>query len=434
MRARLLIAAIAALVALTIATRPAAFAHGEGRRADRTQRDARGTLGTRPTALGSAGPVSGWRREIDRLVGDRAMSVTIGNDSTFWYRHLAWVKRIPASNEKLLLSMALLDAVEPTHAIATRAMAVAQPSGGLIEGDLWLVGHGDPEVGPASLQPLAAQIAAAGITRITGSVVGDEGPFRRDWWARGWKDYFQADEVPFPTALTFNGNVGPRGGHIDDPERRAAAWFTKALRRLGVEVTGNPKMDTPTTSLVRIASVSSAPIIDIVRRMDVDSLNFDAEVLGKFLGARRSGVGSIASGARAIDAYTEANGAPELEHHDGSGLSYANRVTTQGIVRLLWTADLAPWGLDLREALPTTGQGTLEGRLRHLRVRAKTGTLNAISALSGWVWNDAIDDWIEFSIVSFGLYKSTAIDVEDAIVRIASHEATAAGVAEQQAH
>jgi D-alanyl-D-alanine carboxypeptidase len=371
---------------------------------------------------------SAWRHEIDRLVSDRAMSVTVGNDGTFWYRHLAWVKRIPASNEKLLLSMALLDAVAPTHAIATRAMAAALPTGGVLDGDLWLVGHGDPEVTPENLQPLAEQVAASGISRITGSVVGDEGPFRRDWWARGWRDYFQADEVPFPTALTFKGNVGPRGGHIDDPERRAAAWFTKALRRLGVDVVGEPRMDSSPSDLVRIASVTSAPLIDIVRRMDVDSLNFDAEVLGKFLGARRSGLGSIASGARAIDAYTEANGAPELEHHDGSGLSYANRVTTQGIVRLLWAADLAPWGQDLREALPTTGQGTLEGRLRHLRVRAKTGTLNAISALSGWVWNDAIDDWIEFSIVSVGLYKSTAIDIEDAIVRIASREATAAGL------
>jgi D-alanyl-D-alanine carboxypeptidase/D-alanyl-D-alanine-endopeptidase (penicillin-binding protein 4) len=380
----------------------------------------------RPAADRTGARASAWRHDIDQLVGDRAMSVAIGDDGAFWYRHLAWVKRIPASNEKLLLSMALLDAVAPTHLIATRAMAAAEPQGGVLEGDLWLVGHGDPEVTPTSLQPLAEQVAAAGITRVTGSVIGDEGPFRRDWWAKGWRDYFQADEVPFPTALTFNGNVGPRGGHIDDPERRAASWFTKALGRLGVEVVGKPKMDSPTTSLVRIASVSSASIIDIVRRMDVDSLNFDAEVLGKFLGARRSGVGSIASGARAIDAYTEANGAPELEHHDGSGLSYANRVTTQGVVRLLWASDLAPWGPDLREALPTTGQGTLEGRLRHLRVRAKTGTLNAISALSGWVWNDGIGDWIEFSIVSLGLYKSTAIDLEDAIVRIASREAAAA--------
>jgi D-alanyl-D-alanine carboxypeptidase/D-alanyl-D-alanine-endopeptidase (penicillin-binding protein 4) len=157
--------------------------------------------------------------------------------------------------------------------------------------------------------------------------------------------------------------------------------------------------------------------------MNRDSLNFDAEVLGKFLGSQVNGVGSIESGAAAVDAFTAANGAPAFEHHDGSGLSYANRVTTQGVVKLLWAADARDWASKLRFSLPTTGQGTLEGRLFHVRVRAKTGTLSEISALSGWVWNRAIGDWIEFSIVSLGLYKSTAIDIEDAIARIAMREA-----------
>ena len=76
------------------------------------------------------------------------MSVTIGDDGAFWYRHLAWVERAPASNEKLLLSMALLATVGPDRVIQTRAMAHAAPVDGVIDGDLWLVGHGDPELGP----------------------------------------------------------------------------------------------------------------------------------------------------------------------------------------------------------------------------------------------------------------------------------------------
>jgi serine-type D-Ala-D-Ala carboxypeptidase/endopeptidase (penicillin-binding protein 4) len=364
-----------------------------------------------------------WRSRIDALIGGRGMSVTIGNDGTFWYRHLATVPRIPASNEKLLLSMALLDRIAPGHRIATRAMAVAPPVDGVLAGDLWLVGNGDPEIDRVRLTQLAEAVAATGITRVEGSVRADTGPFERDWWAVGWKDYFQADEVPFPTALTFQGNVGPGGGHIDDPERRAAAWFTKELRRLGVQVAGKPSMDAAPDGLVKVATIRSDALIRILGRMNRDSLNFDAEVLGKFLGAEANGVGSIESGASAIDAFTAANGAPSFEHHDGSGLSYANRVTTQGIVKLLWATDARDWASKLRFALPTTGQGTLEGRLFHVRVRAKTGTLNEISALSGWVWNRSLGDWIEFSIVSFGLYKSTAIDIEDAIAGIAMREA-----------
>jgi D-alanyl-D-alanine carboxypeptidase/D-alanyl-D-alanine-endopeptidase (penicillin-binding protein 4) len=364
-----------------------------------------------------------WRARIDALIGGRSMSVAIGNDGTFWYRRLATVPRIPASNEKLLLSMALLDRLPAGRRIATRAMAVEEPVDGVLAGDLWLAGNGDPEIDRDRLSALAQAVVDAGILRVDGSVVADTGPFERDWWAVGWRDYFQADEVPFPTALTFEGNVGPGGGHIDDPERRAAAWLTRELRGLGVPVAGKPRMEAAPDALRKIAMIRSDPLIRILGRMNEDSLNFDAEVLAKFLGAQASGVGSIETGAAAIDAFTAANGAPGFEHHDGSGLSYANRVTTQGIVKLLWAVGTRAWAPKLRFALPTTGQGTLEGRLFHVRVRAKTGTLSEISALSGWVWNRTVADWIEFSIVSFGLDKSTAIDLEDAIAAIAMRDA-----------
>ncbi len=351
------------------------------------------------------------------------MSVSIGEDGAFWYRHLGWVKRAPASNEKLLLSMALLAAMGPDRVITLKAMARATPVDGVVDGDLWLVGHGDPEVTRATLDGLAGAGATAGVTRITGSVIGDTGPFKRDWWAQGWKDDFPADEVAFPTALTFRGNVGPDGRHIDDPELRASAYLTKSLRRHGITVKEGPVAAAPTHPLVKIATVGSANIADILRRMDVDSINFDAEVLGKLLGAETSGDASIAGAASAIDAFTAKNGAPGFEHHDASGLSYADRVTTQGIVRLLWVADQQPWAPDLRFALPTGGQGTLEGRLGHLRVRAKTGTLTAISALSGWVWSHKAGGWVEFSILSDGLSKDEAVRIEDAIVRLVSERA-----------
>jgi serine-type D-Ala-D-Ala carboxypeptidase/endopeptidase (penicillin-binding protein 4) len=373
----------------------------------------------------ASGPAdqAAWERRIDALIGERRMSVTIGDDGAFWYRHLAWVMRAPASNEKLLLSMALLAAVGPDRVIQTRAMAEAAPVDGVIDGDLWLVGHGDPELTPDALDGLAQQIGAAGVTRIEGSVTGDMGPFERDWWAPGWKDDFPAVEVAIPTALTFRGNVGPEGRHIDDPELRAAEYLTKALRRHGIHVGGPAAVATADGSRVKIAATGSAPIVDILRRMDVDSINFDAEVLGKVLGAEVSGTGSIAAGAAAIDAFTAANGAPRFQHRDASGLSYADRVTTQGMVRLLWAAGREPWAADLRSALPIGGQGTLEGRLGHTRVRAKTGTLTAVSALSGWVWSKNAKDWVEFSILSDGLTKDDAVRIEDAIVQLVNQRA-----------
>jgi D-alanyl-D-alanine carboxypeptidase/D-alanyl-D-alanine-endopeptidase (penicillin-binding protein 4) len=261
------------------------------------------------------------------------------------------------------------------------------------------------------------------VTRIEGSVIGDTGPFERDWWAPGWKDDFPAVEVAIPTALTFRGNVGPEGRHIDDPELRAAEYLSKALRRRGIRVVGPAGVGAPDGSRVRIAAIDSAPIVDILHRMNVDSVNFDAEVLGKILGAQVVGTGSIAAAAAAIDAFTAAHGASRFEHSDASGLSYANRVTTQGMVRLLWAADRETWATDLRFALPIGGQGTLEGRLGHTRIRAKTGTLTDVSALSGWVWSRTAKDWIEFSILSDGLSKVEAVRIEDAIVGLVSARA-----------
>jgi D-alanyl-D-alanine carboxypeptidase len=377
----------------------------------------------RPASAGAQEPV--WQQRIDGFLGERHMSVSVGEDGVFWYRHLGWVKRAPASNEKLLLSMALLATLGPDRVLTTRAMARAMPVDGVVNGDLWLVGHGDPETTRQTLDGLARAIATAGITRIAGSVIGDTGPFKRDWWAEGWKQDFPADEVAFPTALTFRGNIGPDGRHIDDPELRASSYLTKSLRRHGITVHGRPATATPKHPLVKIAAIESANMVDILRRMDVDSINFDAEVLGKLLGAEASGDASIAGAASAIDAFTAANGAPGFEHLDASGLSYADRATTQGIVRLLWAADRQPWAPELRSALPTGGQGTLEGRLGHLRVRAKTGTLTGISALSGWVWSHKTDGWVEFSILSEALTKEEAVRIEDAIVRLVSHRATA---------
>jgi D-alanyl-D-alanine carboxypeptidase len=77
----------------------------------------------------------------------------------------------------------------------------------------------------------------------------------------------------------------------------------------------------------------------------------------------------------------------------------------------------------LREALAHAGQGTLVDRLKGVRVRAKTGTLDRISALSGWVWLEKEGVWGTFSILSRGISKTRAIRVEDKIVGIVSRDA-----------
>jgi hypothetical protein len=297
----------------------------------------------------------GWIRRIDRLTAGRPVSVCVGSAGIYLYRHKAGVRRTPASNEKLLLSMAILDRLGPNFRIATQAASGRRP-GRSISGRLWILGAGDPETDRSAMRDLARRVRAAGVRRIRGRVFGSTGTFAHDWWARGWKRSFPSEEVALPTALTFEHNEA-RGHHIRDPERRAAASLTKQLRALGVRVGGKPGAGKAPRGLARFAEVRSRPLEGLLRRVNVKSKNFAAEVLGKRLGLERSGPrGTIRKGAAAIEAWARSHGV-RVEAHDSSGLSYANRVTASGIVRLLWVADGALWTDELRRSLPRGGRG-----------------------------------------------------------------------------
>jgi D-alanyl-D-alanine carboxypeptidase len=368
-----------------------------------------------------------WIRHIGRIIDGHPMSVVVGDSGSVWYRHGAAVARPPASNEKLLLSMALLHRFGPSHTFAVRAMGAGGiDAGGTLTGNLYLRGQGDPEVAGTRLDRLAKQLWKAGLRRIAGHVVGVTRPFHRDWFAPGWKSYFPADYVALPTALTFRGNVSSSGKHIHDPERRAAGYLSHALRDRGVEVGSSATAGPGASGLGEIASVPSKPLATILNHMDHRSLNFSAEVLGKALAYAGGEAGTIANGAAAICAYEAAHHV-SATCHDGSGLSYANRQTAIGIVHLLWNAGRQPWIGALRMALPAAGDGTLRHRLHGVRLRAKTGTLDNVSALSGWVWNDATRGWIEFSMLTSGMQEYAAKDLEDKIMPVLANRARPPG-------
>jgi D-alanyl-D-alanine carboxypeptidase/D-alanyl-D-alanine-endopeptidase (penicillin-binding protein 4) len=294
---------------------------------------------------------------------------------------------------------------------------------GVVAGDLWILGQGDPALGASRMERLADAIQAAGVLQIEGSVKGSTGYFKRDWRAPGWKRYFPREHIPLPTALTFEGNTAG-GVHIRDPELRAAIALSKALKERGIRVRGKAGSGKAPHGLLPVAQIESRPLADLLEYTNRYSSNFYAEVLGKRLGAEHAGVpGSIAKGATAISSWSAEQGVA-LTARDSSGLSYANRVSPQGLVKLLGAAELQTWGEAMREALPRPGQGTLEGRMKHLQVHAKTGTLTSVSSLSGWVFLRRAGVWAEFSILSRGVPKDHAVRVEDAIVRILARSAT----------
>ncbi len=371
-------------------------------------------------ATGAAGietDRASWTIRIERLIGGLPVSISVAERGRILYSHAGNTPRPPASDEKLLLSMALLDRFGPRYRIPTTVEG-RLPANGLIGGNLWLVGQGDPELNDMALERLARRLRARGVRAVRGSVIGVTNTFTRERWAPGWHP-IALEFVALPTALTYDANRTPTG-FVFDPERRAAAALSVDLRTLGVRVRGRARAGPePVLTQPTLARIASARLLDILRRQNRDSLNFDAEVLAKMLGGVVFGPpGSIGKGARAIERYARSHGV-RVTAHDGSGLSHTNRVSTNALVRLLSAASRQRWGSLLRSTLPSWGEGTLAGRLISVNVRAKTGTLlQRVSALSGWIWLQRRHQRAEFAILSHGLPKPKAVALEDGIVSI----------------
>ena len=86
-----------------------------------------------------------WKERIDRAIGGRPVGVAIREQGRVLYNRSATTSRIPASNEKLLMSMALMDRVGPRFRIETLT-AAQRLDEGVVRGDLWLLGQGDPTI------------------------------------------------------------------------------------------------------------------------------------------------------------------------------------------------------------------------------------------------------------------------------------------------
>ncbi len=300
------------------------------------------------------------------------------------YAHNAGASLVPASNEKLALTYAALVALGPTYRMRTEVLGEGRLEGATWRGSLILRGYGDPTLDRAGLAALARDLRAAGIHRVTGNLVADESFFDALRSGPGWKPQFVPDESHPISALTTS-----EGGRAIDTAR----LFRVALARAGIRVGGS-------TKAVRaggwpLAVRYSPPLAEILRRMDVESDNFTAELVLKQLGAVVARRGTTASGAAVVRAILAEHSVPltGVRIADGSGLSALDRLTPAAIVTILRRAwddpDIRP---ALVGALPVSGRdGTLARRMTRPpargNVRAKTGTLDNASALSGYVRN-----------------------------------------------
>ena len=297
----------------------------------------------------------------------------------------------PASNEKLPVTFAALRTLGPAYRFPTEVLGRGQLVGRTWQGDLYLKGYGDPSLTSGGLARLAAALERQGIRHVSGRVLGDESWFDSRRTAPGWKAAFFVNECSPLSALVVD-----RGVYDDHialrPAVAAAGRFRQVLRRHGI-TTGMVSVGTAPDTAVPLARIASAPLQQIVTFMDRESDNFSAEMLLKQLGAMQGTGGTSAAGAAVVSDALRQAAIPltGVRIADGSGLSLDDRITVRTLGALLLAAWNDPsmrsvlWG-----ALPVAGiSGTLRHRLRTApargAVRAKTGTTNEASALSGYV-------------------------------------------------
>ncbi len=343
--------------------------------------------------------------------------------------------RIPASNMKLLTAAAALRAIGPEHRFSTRVLS------GPVPGQVVLTGGGDvllgagqsaPDqvMGHAGLASLAAATVAAlqerGITGELKVLVDDSlfsGPALNPAWALG--DVEAGEMAPlYPLALNsarFDPAVatGPRP---QDSAITAAEAFAAQLEAAGAAsgLTVEDGVERFTASGIEsggpaaLAEVQSATVSQQVDLMLQTSDNYLAEVLGRMAAAATgqpasndAATATVRTELTELDIPTET-----MRLADVSGLALDNQVSARQFAEVV-RAITSGTDLRLRAALagfPVAGlTGTLDARYGDTStargaglVRAKTGTLNSVIALSGYVV-DADGRLLVFSFIGNGL-------------------------------
>ncbi|HVF32033.1 MAG TPA: D-alanyl-D-alanine carboxypeptidase/D-alanyl-D-alanine-endopeptidase [Acidimicrobiales bacterium] len=329
----------------------------------------------------------------------------------------------PASTLKVLTGMAALRRLGDDFTFVTPVVAAAPVGeGGVVDGPLWLVGAGDPLLSTVayaasfrnqpqvhtSMDALADGIVAAGVREVRGGVLGDESRFDTVRYVPTWKPgYITDNEIGPVSALVVNDNFAQfrprRTIATPEPPVHGAVVLTELLRARGVIVVPEGGAGVAPPQAVDVASVKSPPLPEIVGELLRESDNMTAEVLTKELGVRFGAGGTWAAGTDVIRETVAEAGLPAGGYSavDGSGLDVSNRLSCTLLMDAL---DLAGPVGPVASGFAVAGRtGTLAQRFLQNpaegRLRAKTGSLNNVVGLVGFV--DAADErTLEFALLA----------------------------------
>lgn len=463
-------------------------------------------------------------------VGIKIASLDTGK---VWFEENAEKLYMPASNMKPYTVAAALDRLTPDYRFVTKAIASKPNSNGVVKGNLTIEGSGDPTFAASlnggdywkGINDLATRIAAAGVKRIEGDIIGEETFFKGLPIGFGWEaDDLQTYYGAPVSALTINDNAiditvkpGAKAGDpcfittgppmplmqivnktvtvrsgiprninitrklgqnilevwgvmpVDDKngykgnvsiDNSALAFIymlRTALAQKGVMVTGQSRtiksddeMDAliqktrrdptwfdkpitaptpPQTDLpAEIARIESVPLSEIAAKTLKPSQNLYTEIILRTLGEQagttqqtntdifKNQKSSAEKGIDVVKEFMREAGIAEgsVEQYDGSGLSRHNLISASATVQLYTYMSRHKYFKAFYDTLPIAGvDGTLRNRMRGTsaaagNVHAKTGTINQVATLSGYV-TTAAGERLVFSILVNNLPDDSSV-------------------------
>ncbi len=362
-----------------------------------------------------------------------AITIKSLNKDKLYFEYNSHESFIPASNQKIITTITALINLTPDYRFKTIVATDGNIKDDILNGNLYLIGGGDPTLSDKDIEFIVKNIKELGIKQIKGNIVGDKSFFSEEKVSQGWpeRDLNYCYTAPF-SGLSLNENcfslkvnsnknkvfisINPKNNYykivnnlkisnkkneifvkvhekelivkgyikpfvkeefslpVEHPSFFATSVFYTTLLKNGVKISGDYFVGKSPKNVKVLYIHQSEPLREIIKKANKDSDNFYAEQIFRTLGREILKEGSTAASSKVVlETLRKIGIDPEsIKIYDGSGLSKYNRLTAESLVKLLMYSYKTPYFYDIYDSLAISGKdGTLKRRLNNEILKGK---------------------------------------------------------------